>query len=45
MQFSTNMEEVNVLFNDVLNTLYLLLYGIRHKVKDHSKTHCRHYMR
>ena len=26
----------NVLFNDALNTFYLLLYGIRHMVKDHS---------
>ena len=24
------------LFNDVLNTFYLLLYGVRHMVKDHS---------
>ena len=28
--------ERNVLFNDVLNTFYLRLYGIRHMVKDHS---------
>ena len=28
--------ERNVLFNDALNTFYLQLYGIRHKVKDHS---------
>ena len=26
----------NILFNDALNTFYLLLYGIRHMVKDHS---------
>ena len=26
----------NVLFNDVLNTFYLWLYGVRHMVKDHS---------
>ena len=26
----------NVLFNDALNTFYLLLYGIRHMDKDHS---------
>ena len=26
----------NVLINDALNTFYLLLYGIRHMVKDHS---------
>ena len=25
-----------VLFNDALNTFYLLLYGVRHMVKDHS---------
>ena len=28
--------EINVLFNDTLNTFYLRLYGIRHMVKDHS---------
>ena len=28
--------ERNVLFNDVLNTFYLRLYGVRHIVKDHS---------
>ena len=28
--------ERNVLFNDVLNSFYLRLYGIRHMVKDHS---------
>ena len=28
------MKEGNVLFNDTLNTFYLRLYGIRHKVKD-----------
>ena len=26
----------NVLFNDTLNTFYLLLYGVGHMVKDHS---------
>ena len=26
----------NVLFNDVLNTFYLWLYGVRHMVKDQS---------
>ena len=25
----------NVLFNDALNTFYLVLYGVRHMVKDH----------
>ena len=29
-------KEVNVLFNNALNTFYLRLYGIRHMVKDHS---------
>ena len=29
-------KEGNVLFNDALNTFYLLLYGVRHMVKDHS---------
>ena len=28
--------EINVLFNDTLNTFYLRLYGVRHMVKDHS---------
>ena len=28
--------EGNVLFNDVLNTFYLRLYGVRYMVKDHS---------
>ena len=27
--------EINVLFNDALNTFYLRLYGVRHMVKDH----------
>ena len=30
------IRERNVLFNDVLNTFYLRLYGVRHMVKDHS---------
>ena len=30
------MKEGNVLFNDALNTFYLLLYGFRHMVKNHS---------
>ena len=29
-------EEGNVLFNDALNTFYLRLYGVIHKVNDHS---------
>ena len=28
--------EINVLFNDALNTFYLRLFGVRHMVKDHS---------
>ena len=32
-------KEGNVLFNDVLNTFYLRLYGIRHMVKYHSDSH------
>ena len=29
-------KEGNVLFNDIVNTIYLRLYGRRHMVKDHS---------
>ena len=29
-------KEVNVLFNDALNTFYLRLYGVTHMIKDHS---------
>ena len=29
-------KEGNVLFNDTLNTFYLCIYGVGHKVKDHS---------
>ena len=29
-------KEGNILFNDVFNTFYLQLYGVRHMVKDHS---------
>ena len=29
-------KEGSVLFNDVLNTFYLRLYGVGHMVKDHS---------
>ena len=29
-------KEATVLFNDVLNTFYLRLYGVTHIVKDHS---------
>ena len=30
-------KEGNVLFNDVLNTFYLRLYGVTYMVKDHSE--------
>ena len=33
----TGRKEGNVLFNDALNTFYLWLYGVGHKVKDHSE--------
>ena len=33
--------ERNALFNDALNTFYLLLYGVRHMVKDHSDSEKR----
>ena len=29
-------KEGNVLFNDTLNTFYLRLYGVKHRVKDNS---------
>ena len=32
------MKEGNVLFNDALNTFYLLLYGVGHMIKDHSES-------
>ena len=32
----THRKEGNVLFNEELNTFYLLLYGVTHMVKDHS---------
>ena len=35
-QKNEGRKEGNVLFNNVLNTFYLQLYGIRHMVKDHS---------
>ena len=35
-------KEGNVLFNDALNTFYLLLYGVRHMVKDHSDSERGH---
>ena len=41
------MKEGNILFNDILNTFYIQLYGVRHMVKDHSdreENRCRHHM-
>ena len=36
-------KEGSVLFNDVLNTIYLRLYGVRHMVKIvREETRCRH---
>ena len=35
-QWEQKRKEINVLFNDALNTFYLRLYGIRHMVKDRS---------
>ena len=32
---SITKQEGNALFNDVLNTFYLRLYGVGHMVKDH----------
>ena len=32
--FDIGRKEGNVLFNDILNTFYLRLYGVRHMVKD-----------
>ena len=29
-------KERNVLFKDILNTIYLWLYGVRHMIKNHS---------
>ena len=40
-------KEGKVLFNDALNTFYLLSYGIGYMIKDHSdrkRIHCHHYM-
>ena len=43
-----NRKDGIVLFNDALNTFYLLLHGVKHMAKDHSdskkKTHCCHFM-
>ena len=32
------VKEINVLFNDALNTFYLQLYNVGHMVKDYSDT-------
>ena len=34
--FIEGRKEVNILFNDALNSFYLRLYGIGHMVNDHS---------
>ena len=34
----TGRKEENILFNEVLGTFYLWLYGVRHIVKDHSSS-------
>ena len=36
LHYSTKKEEINVLFNDALNTFYLRLYGVGHMVNVHS---------
>ena len=36
MDLQEGRKEGNVLFNDTLNTFYLLLYGVGHMVKDNS---------
>ena len=40
------LKEGNVLFNDILNTFYLRLYGVGHMVKEHSdsKTENPHWL-
>ena len=35
-KYRVDLKEGNVLSNDALITFYLLLYGVRHMVKDHS---------
>ena len=35
-QSKTERKEGIALFNDVINTFYLWLYGVRYMVKDHS---------
>ena len=36
MDNNDEQKEGNALFNDTLNTFYLMLYGVRHMVKEHS---------
>ena len=36
LSLRNDRKEGNVLFNDGLNTFYLLIYGVRHVMKDHS---------
>ena len=36
LQMGRKEQRKEILFNDMLNTFYLLLYGSRHMVKDHS---------
>ena len=38
LQRKEGRKEGNVLFNDAFSTFYLWLYGVRHMVKDHTKT-------
>ena len=35
-EHSNERKEVDVLFNNTLNTFYLWLYGVRHMVKGHT---------
>ena len=47
VNYREQKKEVNVLFNDALNTFYLRLYGVRHMVKGHSageETRCGHHI-
>ena len=34
--YQQRRKEINVLFNDALNTFYLQLYSVKHMVKNHS---------
>ena len=37
-EITRERKERNVLFNDALNTFYLLLYGVKQMVKNHSES-------